>query len=119
VKRRHRLRKSTDFERVRHTGKSYAHPFIVLISTPTEQETTRVGVSAGRSVGNAVQRNRAKRILRAAIAPLLAQLPPGHDLVILARKGMKQAKTPQVQDALVTLLKRARLLAREYEHRAN
>ena len=98
-------------------GKSYAHPLVILISTSTEQEAIRVGISAGRSVGNAVQRNRAKRIIREAIAPLLVELSPGHDLVILARKAMGNTKTPQVQDALVTLLKRANLLSREYEHR--
>ena len=117
MKRRYRLRKSADFERVRHTGKSYAHPLVILISTPVEQTAIRVGVSAGRSVGNAVQRNRAKRRIREAIAPLLADLPPGHDLVILARKAMGNTKTPQVQHVLVTLLKRANLLPREYEHR--
>ena len=87
------------------------------MSTPVEDATIRIGVSAGRSVGNAVQRNRAKRRIREAIAPLLADLPPGHDLVILARKAMGNTKTPQVQHALIALLKRANLLSRDYEHR--
>ena len=117
VERRYRLRKSADFERVRHTGKSYAHPLVILISTPVEDATIRIGVSAGRSIGNAVQRNRAKRRIREAISPLLADLPPGHDLVILARKAMGNTKTPQVQHALIALLKRANLLSRDYEHR--
>ena len=66
MQRKFRLTRSTDFKRVRRTGKSYAHPFVVLVVQASEVPRVRVGVTAGRSVGGAVQRNRAKRLLREA-----------------------------------------------------
>ena len=110
VKRRFRLTRSTDFKRVRREGKSYAHPLVVLIALPNDREQTRVGVAAGRSVGGAVKRNRAKRIMRTAIDPLLSGILPGHDLVVLARRPIIEVKSQKVHTAIKTLLSRAGLL---------
>jgi len=110
VKRRFRLTRSTDFQRVRRIGKSYAHPLVVLIAAPNEQEQPRVGVVAGRAVGIAVQRNRSKRRLRACIEPLLDSLPVGWDMIFLARKPMDQAGFSEICDAVQALLRRAGLL---------
>ena len=110
LKRRFRLTSNTDFERVRRFGKSYAHPFIVLVVLPNEMDQSRFGISAGRSIGNAVQRNRAKRILREAIRPLIPGIAAGWDLVILARKPMANARYDEISTALTNLLSQARLL---------
>jgi ribonuclease P protein component len=110
VKRRFRLTSTTDFERVRRFGKSYAHPFIVLVALPNELDHSRIGVAAGRSLGNAVQRNRAKRILRESIRPLIPGIPPGWDMVILARKPLIDARFDDIGQALTGLLTQARLL---------
>jgi ribonuclease P protein component len=98
------LTSTTDFERVRRFGKSYAHPFIVLIVLPNEKDQTRIGVSAGRSIGNAVQRNRAKRILRETIRPLIPSIASGWDMVILARKPMVNARFDEIGTAMTNLL---------------
>ena len=110
LKRGVRLQKPADFKRVRRQGKSHAHPFVVLISRPNDLDQIRVGVSAGKRVGNAVQRNRAKRLLRAGISPLLETLQPGHDIVLLAREAILQAKSPEVSKVLEGLSKRAKLI---------
>ena len=111
MKRRFRLSKRTDFERVRRTGKSYAHPLIVLVARPSEQAITRIGVSAGRSVGGAVQRNRAKRRLRACIAPLIPQLAAGLDIALLARKAINASDHLELEAAVLKLLKRAKIIS--------
>jgi len=110
VNRRFRLRKNSDFQRVRREGKAYAHPLVVLIVAPNGLSRVRVGVAAGRSVGNAVQRNRAKRRLREIMRPLLPLLPPGYDLMLIARKPMAAAPFAAIRRAVVGLLKRAGLL---------
>ena len=109
MQRKFRLTKSTDFKRVRRLGKSYAHPLVVLIKHPTKIETTRFGVSAGRSVGNAVRRNRAKRRLRECVRPQIPILQTGWDVILLARKPMAQAKFADIESAVNTLLQRAGL----------
>ncbi|UCF28219.1 MAG: ribonuclease P protein component [Chloroflexota bacterium] len=101
---------STDFERVRRLGKSYAHPFIVLIALPNELDKSRFAVAAGRSIGKAVQRNKAKRILRETLRSLIPTIESGWDIVLLARKPISNAGYQQVQAALSTLLSQANLL---------
>lgn len=110
VNRRFRLTRSTQFERVRRFGKSYAHPLIVLVALPNQEEITHFGVAAGRSVGNAVRRNRAKRLLRAAVQQYLPVVKPGWDVVLIARRTMTGATFQQTVNALAALLGRAKLL---------
>ena len=99
--------------RVRRTGKTYAHPFVLLYATESEETLTRVGISAGRAVGGAVQRNRAKRLLREATRTLLPMIAPRKDLVLIARTPLASANLIQTVDALKDLLQRARLLEQE------
>jgi ribonuclease P protein component len=74
-----------------------------------------VGVTAGKTFGTAVRRNRAKRLLRAAIHPLLGQISPSHDLILIARLPILQARLTEIQAALTTLLQNARLLEKPDE----
>jgi ribonuclease P protein component len=110
VQRKFRLTRSTDFKRVRRTGKSYAHPFVVLVVQASETPRVRVGVTAGRSVGGAVQRNRAKRLLREAMRPLLPHLIPGWDLVLIARPALLSSTLEEIQHTLSNLLRRAEII---------
>jgi len=110
VKRGFRLARSIDFQRVRRIGKSYAHPLVVLIIAPNDLENLRVGIVAGRSVGNAVQRNRAKRRLRACFSSLLPDLQESKDIILLARKPVDQAGYLEIFAAVQGLLKRAGML---------
>ncbi len=70
----------------------------------------RIGISAGRTVGTAVERNRAKRLLREAIRPLLPQILSGWDIILLSRKALTDASFADIQAALLSLLQRAHLL---------
>ena len=110
MKRNFRLTRSTDFKRVRNNGKSYAHPLVVLVAIPSTENRLRVGVTAGRSVGGAIQRNRAKRLLREAMRTLLPEIRPGWDLILIARQPLPGAAYQQVQAALSQLIGRAGLL---------
>ncbi|MEW5870017.1 MAG: ribonuclease P protein component [Chloroflexota bacterium] len=116
MKRSFRLARSNDFQRVRRFGRSYAHPLVVLVALPNTIGQTRFGVVAGRAVGNAVRRNRAKRLLRAVLQPNLAEIAPGWDVILIARRTMSGSTYWQVQAALVGLLRRARLL-QEHDER--
>ena len=111
MQRKFRLTRSTDFKRVRRTGKSYAHPFVVLVVQTSETPRVRVGVTAGRSVGGAVQRNRAKRLLREAMRPLLPDLYPGWDLILIARPALASKSLQEIRQVLTGLLRRARVIS--------
>ncbi|GAB4503063.1 MAG: ribonuclease P protein component [Anaerolineales bacterium] len=115
MQRKFRLTRSTDFKRVRRTGKSYAHPLVVLVVHASEAPRVRVGVTAGRSVGGAVLRNRSKRLLREAMRPMLPNLLPGWDLILIARPALPSASLPEIHQALANLLHRAQILPAPHE----
>ena len=110
MKRRFRLTRSTDFLRVRRYGKSYAHPLIVLVAAPNPGCPSLVGVSASRSIGGAVQRNRSKRLLREAMRPLLPRLLPGWHVLLLARRPILDNPLPTISLALIQLVHKAGIL---------
>jgi ribonuclease P protein component len=83
---------------------------MVLVVLPNELEISRIGVAAGRSLANAVRRNRAKRRLREALRPHLPQIQPGWDAVLLGRRPLADAPFSSIQEAVSSLLQRARLL---------
>jgi ribonuclease P protein component len=116
VKRCFRLTRSSDFKRVRRYGKSYAHPLVVLYDFRSGHPRTRVGVTAGVTVGNAVRRNRAKRLLRAAMNTLLPMIAPGSDLMLVARSPLAESNLEETLFALMGLLKRASLLASDHDN---
>lgn len=106
----HRLTRSGDYDRVRRQGRSKAHPLLILSTAPNGGEMTRVGLAVGRKVGTAVRRNRAKRLLREAARARLSDLPPGQDVVLIARPALAAARLGEVSAVLETLLRRAHLL---------
>jgi len=109
LKREFRLTSSTDFERVRQTGKTFPHPLVVLVTAENQLDQVRVGIAAGRGVGNAVVRNRAKRLLRASLHPLLPDLAPGWDMVFLARRPLVRAGYEKTRAAVEQVLRKAGL----------
>lgn len=117
MQRKFRLTRSEDFKRVRRSGRSYAHPLVVLIVEKNPQPGIRVGVAAGRAAGSAVRRNRAKRLLREAMRTLLPNVTlrltqdnaSGADLILIARAGLTSATLEETRQALLNLLQRAQL----------
>ena len=63
--------KNREFSRVYSRGKAYVHPQLVLYVLKTRRKITRVGFTATKKVGNAVTRNRARRVMRADAAGVL------------------------------------------------
>lgn len=82
----------------------------MLVTSPNDLDHARVGVVAGHRVGGAVQRNRAKRRIRAAMHQLLPALKPGVDVLLIAREPVVKAPFCEVEEALTGLVKRAGLL---------
>lgn len=87
-RKRGRLSRSGDFDRVYRDGRSHANRYLVLYAFPRAEaadDDVRLGISVSRKVGGAAERNAVKRALREAFWGLDAGLPGEHDFVLVAR----------------------------------
>ncbi|MEX1159083.1 MAG: ribonuclease P protein component, partial [Thermomicrobiales bacterium] len=107
VARELRLRRGSDIDRVRSRGRSWSSRLLVLAMLPNELDHNRYGFAVGKRVGGAVERNRAKRLMREAIRVRHSRLAQGHDLLLIARNSVDDATTlDQVSRQLDGLLAR-------------
>lgn len=88
-----KLKRNTDFKRAYHRGKSYVHPAVVTYITRTKFDNCRIGVTTGKKLGCAVQRNRARRIITAAFRDCVPQITVGCDIVFVARRRILSLKS--------------------------
>jgi ribonuclease P protein component len=113
-RKRGRLSRSGDFDRVYREGNSHSNRFVVLYAfsrSDAEPDELRLGVSVSRKVGGAVERNSVKRALREAFWGLAGDLPAGHDFVLVARPDaaglVEREGTKGIQATLAELLSEA------------
>ena len=82
-----RVRRQSEFDRVHESNVFVADNVLVVKASRNGLDVTRLGLSVGRKVGNAVVRNRWKRRIREAFRKQQLELPVGMDLVVRPRKG--------------------------------
>ncbi|GAC1681693.1 MAG: ribonuclease P protein component [Ktedonobacteraceae bacterium] len=117
LKRALRLRKNSDFQRVRQQGRSITSRLLILTWMPTGEIGIRIGfVVSKRIAKHAVIRNYKKRLLSEAIRPSLDELSGGWDVVISARHNILDADLNTITHDITTLLRRAKLLGSVEPH---
>lgn len=109
-----RIRKNKDFQIIRKEGLRRISPYFIAqlrsVSTQPDSGTgleaeqliqlnqPLLGVIAGRRVGNAIIRNRGKRIMRNLFIKHMDLLPNGSQLVVILRSGFEKVATAQLEN---------------------
>ena len=111
LKRALRLRKSSDFQRVRQQGRTITSRLLILAWSPNEVAQLRMGFVVSKRISkHAVERNYSKRLLGEAVRGLLPALPMGMDIVFRARNQAKSADLRALEQDMRIMLQRAKLL---------
>ena len=103
-----RIRRGTEVRRTLDLGRSAASgPVVVYAYDRADGRPARYALIVGRRWGDAVTRNRHRRLLREAFRTARPRLPPGFDLALLPRSKFEQARMARVREALVGAAERA------------
>ena len=102
------LKQNSDFRRAYGRGKSYSDPALVTYVLKNNRAgICRMGITTSKKIGNAVERNRCRRVIRAAFRELAPQIAGGYDFVFVARTKTKFIKSTQVKKVMLQQLIKA------------
>ena len=104
------LRKQSDFSRVYKQGKSRGSRFAVILYKRNGLKFTRTAFVASKKVGNSVQRNRSRRLMRAAYRAVEPNVKSGSDIIFVARAAINGCREPEVERQLKKTLEGAGIL---------
>lgn len=96
------LTRNFEFLKAYNRGRSAVHPLVVayVVRNKGRGRGNRLGITASKKIGGAVQRNRARRVLREAFRQLAGELPQGYDIVLVARTKTVHCKSTQLTGVL-------------------
>lgn len=105
-----KLKQNSDFRRIYGRGEAFVDPAFVAYALKTKSNGVRLGITAGKKIGGAVERNRAKRILTAAFSECAGSIVGGYDFVLVARTRLLKHKSTDIARALKRYLSEAGII---------
>lgn len=99
-----RLRKRKEFQRVFDEGRIFNNEQVKVYALLNNSSISRLGLVVGKKFGNAVKRNRFKRIFREAYRLNKNLLENGVDLIIIPRSGLTDLSLKFIEDKFINLL---------------
>ena len=111
MRRQLRLRNRADFSRVYRNGKSFANSqFVVYWSNQSNAKPFRVGISASKKIGNAVVRNRMRRLVKEIVRQMEQQIAINADIILIVRKPAVNMTYHELQSSIQHVFRKAGLL---------
>lgn len=104
------LKENYEFRRAYSKGKSFVSPSLVTYCVKKKYGSVRVGITTGKKIGCAVERNRARRVIRAAFREIENDIHGNWDIVFVARTKTPHDKMQIVLEQMKDHLKKAGLI---------
>ena len=109
---KYRLTKNEDFSKIYSEGFYGAHGAVAIKFLKTGNPVVRIGFPVGKNFSKkAVERNRARRILREACRKYLKDLKPGFDIAIMAKSAKNPVELEEAKKSLGHVFKNAKLIS--------
>ncbi len=102
------LKTRAQYSLIYSSGRTWVNDLVVMKALPNQLGATRLGFSVGKKIGNAVVRNRVRRLMKESVRTL--HIKPGWDIVFIARTGATSADYHKLKEAIGGILKEARLV---------
>lgn len=111
MKKSYRIKKEKEFQKIIYHKDSYANRNFVVYILPAEENTHfRVGLSVGKKVGNAVIRNKVKRLMRVSLLDLKETIMPNYNIVLIARPKVVDLSLEEVRSNIEHVFKLANII---------
>lgn len=107
------LKQNHEFRRLYSKGKSAVSPYFVIYCRKTRRPVSRLGITTGVKLGNAVKRNRARRRIRELYRTHEAELLPSYDVVIVARTRVIYGRYAELERSFRQMTKKLGLTAQK------
>ena len=101
------LHENREFKRAYAKGKSYVSPLLITYVLKNRYSSKRLGITTSKKIGNAVQRNRARRLIKTSFAYLYPQIKSKCDFVFVARGRTPFSKMQEVKREMEIHMKKA------------
>ena len=107
------LNHNGDFRRIYSKGSSYANPALVMYFMKNRAGICRIGITSSKKIGNAVERNKSRRLVRAAFRNIYKEYYSdlcGIDFIFVCRVKTRYKKSTEIEKIMLSQLKEAGIL---------
>ena len=94
------IKSNPDFRRLYNRGISVTDPALVIYYRKNRAGICRIGITTSKKIGNAVERNRSKRVLMEAFRSVCPDVTPEYDIILVARSKTKYLKSTRVAETM-------------------
>lgn len=112
MEKKFRIRKNVEFKKVYKHGKNYWNRNLILYVKKNDKKVTRVGYTITKKIGNAVTRNRLRRMMKEIYRLNFHNIKEGYDLVFIAKKKLVGISYKELESSMIHIMSLAKLLKR-------
>lgn len=108
MKKEYRIKKTQEFSEIMTYKRFYSSPSFVIYVKPRKEDHARIGISVGKKLGNAVQRNKVKRQVRMMVQDIYT-FQENFDTIILIRVKYHEENYINNKKCLERLVKKVKI----------